>query len=584
MKLRRYPPDYNPIREYWEEIQAGREVVSSKVYRTYRHIIRQLDAEDGEYFYSPARANHVLEFIENFCHNSKGKYGGKLVKLELWEKALLATIFGFVDVEGNRQYREALLIVGKKNGKSLLASGVGLYMQVGDGEPGPEVYAAATKKDQAKIIWLEARRMVRKSPALLKRVRTLVAELASDFNDGVFKPLASDSDTLDGLNIHCALMDEIHQWKNGRALFDIIADGVTAREQPLIFETSTAGVIREDIYDEKYEEAEKVINGYDDPDGYHDEHFIAFVYELDSRSEWTDPACWKKANPGLGTIKNEKALRDKVEKAKRNPALVKNLVCKEFNIRETSSEAWLTFEQLDNRETFELDIENKRLILRTPMPDETEKETILPYPRYGIGGADLSSTTDLTAAKLIFKVPGCDKIFSMSMYWIAQDLLDKRVNEDKIPYDKWFERGLVRLCPGNSVHQKNVKAWFVELQEQLDIYIPWIGYDSWSAKYWIEDMADYFGKDAMIPVIQGKKTLSDPMKRLGNDLESKIIVYNNNPVDKWCLANTAYEEDKNGNIQPHKTSKATRRIDGTAALLDAYVVYQDKQSEYSSMI
>ena len=584
MKLKRYTSDYNPIREYWEEIQAGREVVSSKVYRTYRHIIRKLDAEDGEYFYSPARANHVIEFIENFCHNSKGKYGGQLVKLELWEKALLATIFGFVDVEGNRQYREALLIVGKKNGKSLLASGVGTYMQVGDGEPGPEVYAVATKKDQAKIIWLEAKRMVRKSPALLKRVRTLVAELASDFNDGVFKPLASDSDTLDGLNIHCALMDEIHQWKNGRALFDIIADGVTAREQPLIFETSTAGVIREDIYDEKYEEAEKVINGYDDPDGYHDDHFIAFVYELDSRSEWVDPACWKKANPGLGTIKNEKALRDKVEKAKRNPALVKNLVCKEFNIRETSSEAWLTFEQLDNRETFKLDIENKRLILRTPLPDGTEKETILPYPRYGIGGADLSSTTDLTAAKLIFKVPGCEKIFALSMYWIAQDLLEKRVNEDKIPYDKWFERGLVRLCPGNSVHQKYVKDWFVELQEQFDIYIPWFGYDSWSAKYWVEDMSDYFGKDSMIPVIQGKKTLSDPMKRLGNDFESKIIVYNNNPIDKWCLTNTSYEEDKNGNIQPHKTSKATRRIDGTAALLDAYVVYQNKQSEYSSMI
>ena len=580
MKLKRYTSDYNPIREYWEEIQAGREVVSSKVYRTYRHIIRKLDAEDGEYFYSPARANHVIEFIENFCHNSKGKYGGQLVKLELWEKALLATIFGFVDVEGNRQYREALLIVGKKNGKSLLASGVGTYMQVGDGEPGPEVYAVATKKDQAKIIWLEAKRMVRKSPALLKRARTLAAELASDFNDGVFKPLASDSDTLDGLNIHCALMDEIHQWKNGRALFDIIADGVTAREQPLIFETSTAGVIREDIYDEKYEEAEKVINGYDDPDVYHDDHFIAFVYELDSRSEWVDPACWKKANPGLGTIKNEKALRDKVEKAKRNPALVKNLVCKEFNIRETSSEAWLTFEQLDNRETFKLDIENKRLILRTPLPDGTEKETILPYPRYGIGGADLSSTTDLTAAKLIFKVPGCEKIFALSMYWIAQDLLEKRVNEDKIPYDKWFERGLVRLCPGNSVHQKYVKDWFVELQEQLDIYIPWFGYDSWSAKYWVEDMSDYFGKDSMIPVIQGKKTLSDPMKRLGNDFESKIIVYNNNPIDKWCLTNTSYEEDKNGNIQPHKTSKATRRIDGTAALLDAYVVYQNKQSEY----
>lgn len=580
MKLRRYPDTYNPVLEYWQKIQSGEEVVGQKVYKTYRHIARQLATKDSEYFYDPRRANHVLEFIENFCHHSKGKVGGQLVELELWEKALLATVFGFVDIEGNRQYREAILIVGKKNGKSLIASCVGNYMQTGDGEAGPEVYAVATKKDQAKIIWLEAKRMVKKSPALRKRVRALVAELDSDFNDGVFKPLASDSDTLDGLNIHCALMDEIHQWKNGRALFDIIADGVTAREQPLIFETSTAGVIREDIYDEKYEEAERVINGYDDPEGYRDQNFIAFVYELDKRSEWTDPACWKKANPGLGTIKNAKTLAAKVEKAKSNPALVKNLVCKEFNIRETSSEAWLTFEQLDNRDTFTLDRANKRLIWI-----HDGKKRILPYPRYGIGGADLSSTTDLTAGKVIFTVNGYEQyIFVLQMYWLPEELLDKRTQEDKIPYDKWMERGLLRLSHGNKVHQQDVKAWFVEVQRDLDIYIPWIGYDSWSAQYWVDDMADYFGPAAMLPVIQGKKTLSDPMKRMGNDLDSKLIVYNNNPIDKWCLSNTAYEEDKNGNIQPHKTSKPTRRIDGTAALLDAYVVYQDRQSEYLSMI
>lgn len=563
MKLKRYPVSYNPILEYWNDIQNGSVVVSQKVYKTYEHVVQQLKAKDSEFFYSAKRANHVIEFVENFCHHSKGKVGGKLVQLELWEKAMLATVFGFVDIDGNRQYREAVLIVGKKNGKSLIASAVGNYMMLGDGEAGPEVYAVATKKDQAKIIWLEAKRMVKKSPALSKRVRPLVAELDSDFNDGVFKPLASDSDTLDGLNIHCALMDEVHQWKNGRALYDIIADGVTAREQPLVFITSTAGVIREDIYDEKYEEAEKVINGYSDPDGYHDPHFIAFVYELDKREEWTDKNCWKKANPGLGTIKNEKTLAAKVEKAKQNPALVKNLVCKEFNIRETSSEAWLTFEQLDNRETFDL---------------ATLK------PRYGIGGADLSSTTDLTAAKVLFRVPDDPKIYVLSMYWLAEELLARRVREDKIPYDKWVDRGLMRLCPGNSVHAKYVKEWFVEIQEKHDIYLPWIGYDAWSAKYWVEDMVDYFGKSAMIPVIQGKKTLSDPMKRLGNDLSSKLIVYNNNPIDKWCLTNTAYDEDVNGNIQPHKTSKPTRRIDGTAAMLDAYVVYQDKLQDYMNMI
>lgn len=560
----KYSENYNPILEYWAKIQSGEEVVSAKIQKTYRKIVSDLQDRTSEFFYDYRRANHVLEFAENYCHHSKGKWGGQPVVLELWEKALLAVIFGFVDIEGRRKYREALLIVGKKNGKSLLGSIVGNYTLIADGEPGPEIYAVATKKDQAKIIWNEARRMVRKSPALARRIKTLTHEMSSEeFNDGVFKALASDSDTLDGLNVHCVLMDEIHQWKQGKALFDIMADGTSAREQPLVFITSTAGTVREDIYDEKYEYAERVINGYEDPDGYRDERFIAFIYELDSRKEWTDPACWKKANPGLGTIKSYTQLRDKVEKAKANPNLVRNLVCKEFNIRETSSEAWLSFEQLNNTAVFDL----WKL-----------------KPRYGIGGTDLSSTTDLTAAKVLFRVPGDPLIYVLSMYWLAEELLEQRVTEDKIPYDLWAERGFVRLCPGNSVHAKYVKEWFVEVQEKMDIYIPWVGYDSWSAKYWVEDMRDYFGKESMIPVIQGKKTLSDPMKRLGNDLSSKLVNYNNNPVDKWCLANTAYEEDKNGNIQPCKTSKPTRRIDGTAALLDAYVVYLDKQGEYMNMI
>ena len=262
----KYPTDYNPILLYWDEIESGREVVSDKIYRTYKKIVYDIN-NPGEYFYSPQRANHIIEFSENYCKHSKGKFGGKAVVLELWEKAHFATVFGFIDINGNRKYRKSKLIVGKKNGKSLLASIVGLYMQVGDGEAGPEIYAVATKRDQAKIIWLEAKRMVRKSKSLLKRIRTLVAELLSDFNDGVFKPLASDSDTLDGLNIHCALMDEIHQWKNGKALYDIIADGVSAREQPLIYITSTAGTVREDIDDAEYEDSERIINGYFDPDG-----------------------------------------------------------------------------------------------------------------------------------------------------------------------------------------------------------------------------------------------------------------------------------------------------------------------------
>lgn len=558
----KYPEDYNPILEYWEQIEAHKIAVSDKIYQTYKKVVHDIE-NPGEYFYSNKRANHVLEFAENYCRHSKGKFGGKRVVLELWEKAHLATIFGFIDIEGNRKYRESLLIVGKKNGKSLLASIVGLYMLTADGEMGPEVYAVATKKDQSKIIWSESKRMVKKSPSLLKRVKPLVAELQTEFNDGVFKPLASDSDTLDGLNVHCVLMDEIHQWKQGKALYDIMADGVTAREQPLTYITSTAGTIREDIYDQKYEEAEMVINGYRDPDGYKDEHFIAFIYELNNRKDWVKPECWEMANPGLGTIKNKKTLRDKVEKAKKNPLLVKNLLCKEFNIRETSSEAWLTFEQANNTEIYNL--------------EELK-------PRYGVGGVDLSATTDLTAAKVIFKVPNDERIYVISMYWMPEDLVEKRVTEDKIPYDVWIDKGYVRMCQGNKISYKDVKAWFMEIQEKYDIFLNLIGYDAWSAAYFVEDMQDQFGKSVMIPVIQGKKTLSQPMKDLGADLENNLIVYNNNPVDKWCLCNTAVDVDKNDNIQPIKTSKPRRRIDGTAALLDAYVVLQNNINEYMSLI
>lgn len=559
----KYPADYNPILEYWNKIESGEEIVCDKIRRTYKKVVHDIE-HPGEYFYSNKRANHIIEFFENYCRHSKGKDGGKKVILELWEKAMLATIFGFIDINGLRKYREAILIVGKKNGKSLLSSGVGVYLLIADGENGPEVYAVATKRDQAKIIWTEAKRMVRKSPALLRRIKPLVAELSSeDFNEGTFKPLASDADTLDGPNVHGALMDEIHQWKNGRKLYDIIADGVTARLQPLIFLTSTAGTIREDIYDQKYEESERIINGYFDPGGYHDEHTIAFIYELDGRKEWIDEACWKKANPGLGTIKNIDALRAKVEKAKQNPALVKNLVCKEFNIRETSSEAWLTFEQLNNMETFDL------------------KEL---KPRYGIGGVDLSSSTDLTNATVIFMVPDDPRIYVLQMYWLPEDLLEQRVREDKIPYDLWHEQGLLRLCPGNKIHYKYVTEWFQEVQDELDIYLFKCGYDSWSANYFVEEMKNSFGQSVMEPVIQGKKTLSSPMKSLGADLSKKMVVYNNHPILKWCLANTSVDVDKNDNIQPCKGNLGTRRIDGMAGLLDAYVCLENNLEEYKNVI
>ena len=564
----RYPKDYSPIMEYYSQIKDGKVTVSRKVQRIYQKLAEDLSGSTGAdgtmYHYSPSRANHILEFAENYCRHSKGKLGGQLVVLELWEKAMLAAMFGFIDDEGRRRYREVVLIVAKKNGKSLISSIVGLYLQVGDGEPGAEVYAVATKKDQAKIIWGEAKRMVNKSPELRKLIKPLVGEMDCAVNESVFKPLASDTDTLDGLNVHGALMDEVHQWRDGMALYNIIADGTTAREQPMTLITTTAGVVREDIYDNKYEYAAKVIIGYDDPDaGIVDDHFLPFIYELDAREEWEDERCWPKANPGLGTIKNIRQLRDKVRKAQQSPDLQRNLLCKEFNIRETSGGSWLSFDDINNETTF----------------DVTELR-----PRYGVGGADLSSTDDLTAACVIFMLPECSDIYVILMFWIPADLVERHINEDKVRYDIWIDKGWVRTCPGNRINPDAVREWFLEVQSEYDIYLNLVGYDSWSAELWVNEMKRSFGDSTMRPVIQGKKTLSNPMKMLAKDLQAHKIIYNNNGVLKWCMANTCVDEDRNGNIQPIKSRKPTQRIDGLAALLDAYTVLQDNLNDYLSVI
>ena len=552
----------NYILRYWDEIQSGRILVCKKIYKTYKKIVHDIH-NPGRWHYDDRRAKHALYFIEEYCRHSQGEMGGKKIVLELWQKAMISTIFGFVDNDGYRKYRRAIWIVGKKNGKSLIASAVGLYMQIADGEMGPEVVSAATTREQAKKIWDAAKAMVIMSPALRKRIKPLTGELSSRaFNFGTFKPLSSDYNTLDGLNLHCVLLDEIHQWKNGLGLYDILVRGVSARKQPLIFITTTAGTIREDIYDVIYDECERIINGYEDPDGYKDERTIAFVYELDKRDEWLDEKNWVKANPGLGTIKNYDILKGEVEKAKENPLLVKNLLCKDFNIRETSTETWLSFEDLNNTATYDL----SKL-----------------KPRYGIGGVDLSSTTDLTNATVIFMVKDDPTIYVLQMYWLPEDLMEQKIKEDKIPYDIWKKQGLLETTPGNRVHYKFVTEWFLKVQNELDIYLPWIGYDSWSATYFVEEMAAFFGKEAMEPVIQGKKTLSGPMKALGADLAAKKINYNNSPILKWNLSNVAVDVDKNGNIQPAK-AKQRKRIDGFAGLLNAYVTLERHYEEYINII
>ena len=551
----------NYIEKYYEKIETKEVIVSEKVRKVYKHLVSELTNKESVYFFDLNKAQHAIDFIQKYCKHSKGKYGGKPFILELWQLALVSAIFGFVHKKTKlRRFHEIILIVARKNGKSALASAIGLYMLFADGEQGPEIYSAATKRDQSKIIWLEAKKMIKKSAALARRSKCLVSEITSLINDGTFKPLSSDSNSLDGLNVHCSLIDELHAIKD-KNLYDVIVDGMTAREQPLSVITSTAGTVREGIFDLKYEECERIINGYE-LDNYKDMKTLPIIYELDNREEWTNPDCWQKANPGLGTIKSLEQLADKVEKAKYNSLLINNLLCKDFNVRSTSSNAFLTWEEVNNPATFEL-----------------EKMK----PKYVIGGFDLSQRIDLTCATIMFKTDVTGPIYVVQQYFMPSDVVEERIREDKVPYKDWIDAGYITAIPGNKIDTAWISKWFIDMQKKYKMYFYKIGYDEWGAQELEKQISDYIGACVLQKVIQGKKTLSSPMYLLKADLAKKNIIYNKNPVLQWCMLNTNADVDVNGNIQPIKNTSRSR-IDGFASLLDAYVVYQNNMTEYNNLI
>lgn len=546
----------NYITAYNSLIQSGEIVASRRVKRVYARLAAATADTSGQYIFDEARASRPIAFIERFCKHSKGEWAGQSISLELFQKAYIQALYGFVERStGCRQYRESFFLVGRKNGKSTLLAGLALYMLTSDGEGGAEVYSTATKYAQARLLFDEAHNMIKQSPALARHFRKRKNDLYYTPAMAKFQPLARNSDTLDGLNASFVIMDELHGVKD-RNLYEVMRQSQSARRQPLMIMITTAGTVRECIFDDMYSYAAGVADG-----AITDPHFLPVLYELDDRSEWTDPAAWIKANPALGAIKKLDDLTAKVERAKQNRNELSGVLCKEFNVRETVKTAWLSFDDINNEQTFNL--EQFR-------------------GAYCIGGVDLSITTDLTCASLLLMKRGDDRKYIVQMYWLPADRLQERVQQDKIPYDKWFDRGLLRLCAGNSINYSDVTAWFVETVKQYDLFPAWVYYDSYSARYFVEEMQ--MQGFNMVRCIQGAKTLSLPMQMLGADLQAHKVIYNNNPVLKWCLTNTGVQTDRNGNIVPIKNQSPKQRIDGTAALLDCYVGLYEHYTEYTTAI
>ena len=549
----------NYLKEYGEAVLNGEIVACEKIKRQYEKLLHDMEIPKQWHFDVKA-GSKPIEFLESFCKQSQGKIGSKL-ELQLFQKAMLQAAFGFLDDNDLRRYQEIFDLMGRKNGKTTLLAALELYMLMADGEGAPECYIIATARDQANKGYTEAVNMYRHSPEISALLKKRQSDLYFKYNMGFLKALASNVNSLDGLNSHFVTIDELAAIKN-RDIYDLMKQSMAARKQPLLCCITTSGFIRNSIYDSQYEYAARVIDGKIE-----NERFLPLMYELDSYDEWTNPKMWVKANPGLGTIKKTEFLADSVAKAKDDDTFLTTVLTKDFNIIANATTAWLPYDVLNNDEL---------------IPGSLKF-------RYGIGGFDAADSVDLNAAKMICKRRDSSKIYVKQMYWMPQSKLDdmgtQGASRDRAPYDVWKARGLLRVEEGNRVNKRVILDWFIEMRDKYDIYPLYIGFDPWH----IDDsllaaFEQEFGKTVMIPVRQGVATLSQPMKELKAEFAAHNIVYNNNPIDKYCLANTYTKTDINGNIQPDKGSSETLRIDGTAALLDAYVIYINKADEYESLL
>lgn len=539
--------------KYFSAILDGRITACDKMKRISEQLLNDFGSP-GEYHFDHEIAERHIRFIEKFCKLPSGDIG-KPLRLELFQRARLQALFGFVDDNGLRRYNECLIIEGRKNGKTTETAAVELDLLVNDKEGSPQIYNVATALDQAKLGFNAAYKMEQQSPLLKKHIKKRAADLYFARNFGFIKAIASNSNSMDGLDVHGAVIDELSAIKN-RDIYDLIKQAMGARRQPLLFCITTSGFVRDSIFDAQYEYAANVINGVVE-----DKHFLPFIYELDDPAEWQNEDCWIKANPGIDTIKSREYLRQMVAKGKADPSFKPTVMVKDFNIKQNEASAWMTFEAAVNETVVEMDYLKRS---------------------YAIGGCDLSSTTDLTCATLLIRKPDDAQVYVLQHYFIPQKKLDEveATQSKEAPYRLWSEQGWLTVCEGAQVDYHNVTEWFVEMVEKHDIRPLWICYDRALSGYWVPEMEDYGFE--MEKTAQGPYTWSQPMKEMGAAFSEHLVVYQNNPILRWCLLNTAVKStNKEGieSIQPVKIQQK-RRIDGMVSLLNAWVGYVKHFNEY----
>lgn len=543
----------NYIFAYYQAIQNGSEIVGGWIRLFYEYIVKGLQAQS--FFFDQKKANRAIKFIQSFCHHCEGR--DDLLKLELWQKAFVSVVFGIVGADGLRQFREVVLIIARKNGKSLFAAAIIAYCTFLDGEYGAKVYCVAPKLDQADIVYSAFWQTIQKEPELAALIKRRKSDYYIESTNSSVKKIAFNAKKSDGFNPSLTVCDEIASWpgQSGLKQYEVMKSALGARKQPLILSISTSGYENEGIYDELMKRCTRFLLGDS-----RERRLAPFLYMIDDIDKWNDINELRKSNPNLGVSVSVDYLLEEIAVAEGSLSKKAEFLTKYCNIKQNSSQAWLSNQAVEKACGNPLDLEQFRNC-------------------YCVGGIDLSRTTDLTACVAVIEKSG--RLYVFAHFFLPAERLEEATARDGLPYAIYVQRGFLTLSGDNFVDYHDCFNWFRMLIEQYQIYPLKVGYDRYTAQYLVQDMKQYgFHMD---DVFQGFNLTPVIRETEGLMRDGAFDIGDNDLLKVHLLDMAMKTEAESGRCKPVKMS-ANAHIDGGAALLDAMTVRQKYYSEIGEQL
>jgi len=552
------PADVNWILRYYQMIEDGSVTVGHWIRLLYERIISDLEAK--EYYFDQKKANKAIRFFECFCHHSKGRMAPQLVKLEIWQKALISCIFGLVDENGIRVYREVFVVMGRKNGKSLLASGIAEYMAYADGERGADCYFLAPKLDQADIVFNDFWQSISQEPDLMKITKKRKMDIYIESTNTSIKKVPFSEKKSDGFNPHLTVCDEVAAWVGDQGIkqYGVMTSALGSREQPLILSITTANYINDGIYDELFKRGTAFLQGNS-----REKRLLPFLYQIDDVTKWNDLNELRKSIPNLGVSVSANYILEEIAKAEESLANRAEFLCKMACIKQNSSQCWLNAQDVKKCFGYGKTYEDFR-------------------HTYALGGIDLSLAVDLTAAVVVIERDGISWFFTQ--FFMPENKVEEATARDGLPYRIYAERGLLTVCGENTVDYRKVQEWFEMLERDYEILCVKVGFDRYNCAYLTMDMQS--AGFEMESVSQGSNLTGVLIDMEGMIKDGRLRCANDNDLMKVHLLDAAMKYEEGTNRRRLIKINPRSHIDGVAALSDAICMrhnyYEEKSAQLSN--